>query len=96
MITVKNLTNSPIDMPTSGGNVWIPAHSEATGAFAGDYYDLMITVQAIEVVSSQQKTTEVVSDLEKLRADYSDLAGKPADVRWKEKRLQSEIDKMLA
>lgn len=35
-------------------------------------------------------------DIEKLRADYTELTGKKPDGRWSAERLQSEIDKALA
>lgn len=99
MITVKNLTNSPIDMPTEDGRVWIPAHGEASGNFAGEHYDLMLLVNALEGVdgaASEHTPAAKAPDIDQLRADYLELIGKKPHHKLSAAKIQAAIDEALA
>jgi len=49
---VKNLTNSPYDLPLmGGGSVRLPAFGEVEGEFAPDYVALLRSSAAVELVS---------------------------------------------
>lgn len=58
MATVKNLTNSPFDLPTVSGTVRLPAFGEAEGEFTGDYLQLLEASMAVKVVDAPASTVD--------------------------------------
>lgn len=83
MIKIKNLTNSPFDLP--GGHI-LPANGEWEGELPDAY---LLALRASPAVS--------VSDggVTSLRDDYRELTGKDPDKRWSDQRISLEIEKLL-
>lgn len=84
--TLTNLTPSPFDIQTTVGRMAIAAHGTLEGDFEPGYLDLLESAGTITVDRSGGD----------LAAQYQELAGKPADRRWADERLQAEIDLLLA
>lgn len=84
MTKIKNLTNSPFDLP--GGHI-LPANGEWEGELPGPYLLALRASPAVEVVDEDS------DPLEPFRAEYERLTGKRADRRWSETRLFEEIEK---
>lgn len=82
MTKIKNLTNSPFDLP--GGHI-LPANGEWEGELPEPYLLALRASPAVEVVDEDP--------LEPFRAEYERLTGKRADKRWSETRLFEEIEK---
>lgn len=106
MQTIKNLTNSPYDVNVKGGGKKrLPARGEITVDIDPlhlpfyrhvGYFQIGETKGSDEPkkpVTTTQKPAD--SNLEQLRADYTELTGEKPHHLWKEERLQSEIDKAL-
>ncbi len=99
MITVKNLTNSPYDLPTVGGFVRLPAFGEVSGDFTGEYLQLLKSSRAVELLNAPIKTSskpaEDTDRMTKLRADYLGVVGKKPYHGWSAEELQAKIDEKL-
>lgn len=103
MIKITNLTNSPYDLASVGGKVRLPAFGSVEGEFSGEYLHILrnsgaVRIEAgepVEQPKAQEKGADQADPVDKLRAEYKELAGNDADKRWGEARLQSEIDKLL-
>lgn len=97
MVTVKNLTNSPYDLPTTTGFARLPAFGEVTDEFSGDYLQLLEASMAVSIISEPNNSPDADSDdLSKLRAEYKDLVGKRPFHKWDAAELQKRIDEALA
>jgi hypothetical protein len=83
MTKLKNLTNSPFDLP--GGHI-LPANGEWEGELPEPYLLALKASPAVKVVEDEDP-------LEPFRAEYKRLTGKNADRRWSETRLFEEIEK---
>jgi transcription antitermination factor NusG len=81
MTKLKNLTNSPFDLP--GGHI-LPANGEWEGELPEAY---LLALKASPAVKVDE------DPLEPFRAEYERLTGKRADKRWSETRLFEEIEK---
>lgn len=81
MTKLKNLTNSPFDLP--GGHI-LPANGEWEGELPEPY---LLALKASPAVT--------VSDGTSLRDDYRELTGKEPDKRWSDTRVALEIEKLL-
>lgn len=55
-VTVKNLTNSPFDLPTPSGFIRLPAFGEVSGEFSGDYLQVLRHSMAVEVIDDADET----------------------------------------
>lgn len=107
MVTVKNLTNSPYDLPTVDGFVRLPAFGEVDGDFTDDYVHLLEASMAVKIIhaeAKEQKAKKVKAAskgkaadpaLAKLRKDYSELTGKKPFGGWDAEELQKRIDGAL-
>lgn len=93
MVTVKNLTNSPYDLPTVDGFVRLPAFGEVSGEFTGDYLQLLNASLAVELLDGPAKQSD---EMAKLRADYLEIVGKKPYHGWSAEELQAKIDEKLA
>lgn len=82
MTKIKNLTNSPFDLP--GGHI-LPANGEWEGELPEAYLEALRASPAVRIEDSDP--------LEPFRAEYERLTGKRADKRWSETRLFEEIEK---
>lgn len=112
MVTVKNLTNSPYDLPTVDGFVRLPAFGEVSGEFTGDYLQLLKASMAVELLDKPtkpdpldhdedgkkggSKPAEQSDEMAKLRADYAEIVGKKPYHGWGTEELQAKIDEKLA
>jgi hypothetical protein len=112
MATIKNLTNSPYDLPTADGFVRLPAFGEVSGDFTGDYLQLLEASMAVEVMDASakhdpldhdkdgkkggSKPAERSDEITKLRADYLGVVGKKPFHGWTAEELQAKIDEKLA
>ncbi|WLS01737.1 hypothetical protein [Shinella oryzae] len=111
MVTVKNLTNSPYDLPTVDGFVRLPAFGEVCGDFTGDYLQLLKASLAVELLDDPgkpdpldhdgdgnkggSKPAEQSDEMAKLRADYIEIVGKKPYHGWSAEELQTKIDEKL-
>lgn len=108
MVTVKNLTNSPYDLPTVDGFVRLPAFGEVDGEFTDDYVHLLESSMAVKIIKAEEKTKARVKKakaaknaktvdpaLAKLRKDYTELTGKKPFGGWGAEVLQKHIDGAL-
>lgn len=106
MITVKNLTNSPYDLPSAKGNIRLPAFGEVSGEFSGEYLQLLKASRAVEVVAEPvdhddggkkggSKAPAPADDLSRLRTEYHELVGKRPFMGWDAAELQKRIDAAL-
>lgn len=111
MITVKNLTNSPYDLPSTKGMIRLPAFGEVSGEFSGDYLQLLEASMAVKVIEGQSKRDPLDHDedgkkggskpadqsdeMAKLRADYLEIVGKKPFHGWSAEELQAKIDEKL-
>ena len=110
MVTVKNLTNSPYDLPTVDGFVRLPAFGEVDGDFTDDYVHLLESSMAVKIMKAEEKSSpkrnnaaksakaakSVDPALTKLRKDYAELTGKKPFGGWGAEELQKRIDTVLA
>lgn len=83
MTKIKNLTNSPFDLP--GGHI-LPANGEWEGELPEAYLLALRASPAVEVVDEDP--------LEPFRAEYKRLTGKNADKRWSEETLFAKIEEV--
>ena len=111
MVTVKNLTNSPYDLPSTKGMIRLPAFGEVSGDFSGDYLQLLEASMTVKVIEGQlkrdpldhdedgkkggSKPAEHSDELAKLRADYADIVGKKPYHGWSAEELRAKIDASL-
>lgn len=86
MTKIKNLTNSPFDLP--GGNI-LPANGEWEGELPEAYLLALKASPAVKVVEDKDP-------LEPFRAEYERLTGKRADKRWSEETLFAKIEEVEA
>jgi hypothetical protein len=84
MTKLKNLTNSPFDLP--GGHI-LPANGEWEGELPEAYLLALKASPAVKVVEDEDP-------LEPFRAEYKRLTGKNADKRWSEETLFSKIEEV--
>lgn len=84
MTKLKNLTNSPFDLP--GGHI-LPAKGEWEGELPEPYLLALKASPAVKVVEDEDP-------LEPFRAEYERLTGKRADRRWSEETLFSKIEEV--
>lgn len=91
MTTIRNRSNSPFDLISTGGPLRLPANGEVSGEFEAEYLTLLKASPVVEVIED----APVGSDIDQLRAEYADLTGKKPHHLWKTERLRSEIDKAL-
>ncbi|KKX29187.1 hypothetical protein [Rhizobium sp. LC145] len=91
MHTIRNRSNGPFDLISTGGPLRLPASGEVSGEFGAEYLMLLKASPVVEVIEG----ASLVSEIERLRAEYADLTGKKPHHLWKVERLQSEIDKAL-
>ena len=90
--TVRNLTNSPFDLPNREGvPVRLPAFGLAVGDFSGEYIELLRASMAVEIMEPAP-SAPVATPLDRLRSDAEAL-GVSIDRRWGEARLKTEIAK---
>lgn len=111
MHKIVNRTNSPFDLQSVGGKVVLPAFGEVVAEFDAVYLDLLRAARTVDVKltgkpdpldhdGDGKKGGSLPSDaadaeIQRLRAEYTDLTGKKPHHLWKAERLQSEIDKAL-
>jgi len=105
---LKNLSAIPYDISTLSGPAILPANGEITVDLSAFEIEVMHHSPDIEISEADpldhdkngkkggSTAAESTDDLDRLRAEYKELAGKKAFSGWKADRLQSEIDKLLA
>ena len=109
--TLKNQSGFPLDVPTIAGPVILPAYGEVIAELDALNAEVMRQSPYVELVEGDQvdpldhdgdgrkggsaAPAGDADELKRLRAEYTDLAGKKPFAGWKADRLQSEIDKLL-
>lgn len=111
MHKIVNRTSSPFDLQSMTGKVVLPAFGEVTAAFDAGYLDLLRAARTVDVKPTGKANPldhdgdgkkggslpadAADAEIQRLRAEYTDLTGKKPHHLWKAGRLQSEIDKVL-
>lgn len=86
MTKLKNLTNSPFDLP--GGHI-LPANGEWEGELPEAYLLALKASPAVKVVEVAPEAQD--DDLDTWRALYETEKGGAPDGRWSAKRIQKEL-----
>jgi len=96
MHTIKNLTNSPYDIRLEGGKVErLPARGEITVDVDPMHLPLYRTLGYFEISEGQAASNAGDDDIDRLRAEYTELVGKKPYIGWDVAELQKRIDKAL-
>lgn len=96
---IKNKLNSPFELVDKDGKkVMLPAGGEVTiepHPMHLSHYRQVGYFEILDVESPAETEAQEPDPIEALRNDYEELAGKSADKRWSESRLQSEIEELM-
>jgi len=111
MHKIVNKTNSPFDLQSVAGKVILPAFGEVEAEFEAGYLDLLRAARTVDVKPAGgrdpldhdgdgkkggSKPARAADDeIQRLRAEYTELTGQKPHHLWKAERLQAEIDKAL-
>lgn len=101
MLRIKNLINSPYQITLADGSKeMLGARGEITADVHPQHLHLYrqlgyFQIDEVGDTPKPEKAQDDDEDIDALRAQYTELTGEEPDKRWKEKRLQDEIDKAL-